>query len=342
MESLLFFATGASSGVGLEATRQLAVHLSRQQQEEPNRNNSNSDGSNNQVVATIYLLCRSKEKTQAAIEDIYNSIGENSSNAKNNIKLNFLKFDACDDAETIVNNIQFNNATKIAGVLLNAGGFGENATGIDKNIKSKTSGSSSNIAKLNIIGHVILVNHLLSVGKTDASTRIVAAGSEASFVTQGLSIHAYNAADFEAHLSSSLGSGKMAIGTEYAWTKGILALYWAAFARHHPEVFVTTVSPGAVSDTQLLSNVPFFLRTLARLSQWSCLGGSHTVQEGAKRYVNALINDIPVGSSGSFLASRKGFAQDFGDVSSLSKCQFVSDIELQDKAWKAVHNSLER
>lgn len=320
MATRSFFVTGASNGVGLEATRKLAFGL--------NINNNN---------VKIYLLCRSEEKAQAAIEDINKIIGENSSsNDISNIELKFLKFDAYDDAETIRNNIQLANGTQIGGILLNAGGFGDGTTTTDK--KS----SSSSIARLNIIGHVVLVNHLLSVGKTDESTRIVAAGSEACFVTPGLTMGRYKAEDFVVHLSSTSGNGRMNIGNEYAWTKGILALYWAAFARHHPELFVVTISPGAVSDTQLLSNVPFLLRAVARLSQWQCFGGSHTVEEGAMRYVDVFLTTMtPAESSGAFLASRKGFCEDFGNVSTLSKGRFVTDIELQDKAWEAVHKFLE-
>mmetsp|Transcript_18937 Transcript_18937/g.38928 ORF Transcript_18937/g.38928 Transcript_18937/m.38928 type:complete len:340 (-) Transcript_18937:814-1833(-) len=339
METLSFFVTGASSGVGLEATRQLARGLSRQQQQQQQQQPNNTNDNNDKVAPIIYLLCRSEEKAQAAIEDIHKSIGESSSSNSNSIQLTFLEFDAYDDAETIRSSIQLSRATKIGGILLNAGGFGEATTTIDKK-----NSSSSNIAQLNIIGHVVLVHHLLSVGKTVKSTRIVAAGSEASFVTPGLTIDRYKTADFVAHLSPSMSmskSNRMAIGTEYAWTKGILALYWAAFARHHPELFVVTVSPGAVSDTQLLSNVPFLLRAVARMSQWSCLGGSHTVQEGAKRYVDALLTATPAESSGDFLASRKGFSQDFGSVGTLAKGRFVTDVELQDKAWEAIQKFIE-
>ena len=121
-------------------------------------------------------------------------------------------------------------------------------------------------------------------------------------------------------------------------------------ARHHPELYVATVSPGAVSNTNLLSHggVSPFLRGIARLSQ---LCSSYSVQEGAKRYVDILLlsstnnddkNNIneSTAASGSFLASRKGFTKDFGNIGTLKKGKFVTDIQLQDEAWDAVNKFL--
>eukprot|EP00546_Thalassionema_frauenfeldii_P019068 CAMPEP_0178894952 /NCGR_PEP_ID=MMETSP0786-20121207/303_1 /TAXON_ID=186022 /ORGANISM="Thalassionema frauenfeldii, Strain CCMP 1798" /LENGTH=232 /DNA_ID=CAMNT_0020565101 /DNA_START=247 /DNA_END=945 /DNA_ORIENTATION=+ len=228
----------------------------------------------------------------------------------------------------------------IGGILLNAGGFGDGRnkrTTKEKNVSNDTDDSlqACSIAKLNIIGHVVLVHHLL---RADESTRIIAAGSEASFATPGVTMD-YASADFVSHLS---GSSKVAMGMDYGWTKGILALYWAAFARHHTNVFVRIVSPGAIAETQLLrqESVSSFMRTVARMAQW--FGGSHSVQEGAKRYVDSLL--LPSSSdgdaSGSFWASRQGFVHDYGNVATIKNGKFVADEALQDKAWEAVNKFL--
>lgn len=354
-----FLVTGANSGCGLEATRQLVLHFSQQQQQ------YNDDNGNDNVVK-IYLLCRSEEKAREAMADI----GTNDND--NNIHLEFLKFDAYDDVETIRKNIQLSNEDEtICGILLNAGGFGDgNKNNTPKNASSSSTAKKKNnnndracsIAQLNIIGHAALVNHLIVMGKMDDSTRIVAAGSEASFSSPGVT-NDYRAADFVAHLSGTVAAKERSMGLDYGWTKGILALYWAAFARHHPELYVLTVSPGAVSNTKLLSHggVSPFLRGVARLSL--CFGGSHNVEVGAKRYVDVLIssnvpngnnvsndddddgdntnnNENTIPASGSFLASRKGFTKDFGNIASLQKGRFVTDMELQDKAWDAVNKFL--
>ena len=73
-----------------------------------------------------------------------------------------------------------------------------------------------------------------------------------------------------------------------------------------------------------------------------CVYGSHSVQDGAKRYVSALLDlgegdgvfDYP---SGSFLASCKGYTQAFGDVATRhANGGAFSNVELQNRAWEVV------
>jgi NAD(P)-dependent dehydrogenase (short-subunit alcohol dehydrogenase family) len=268
----LFFITGANSGCGLEAARQLAIYFSHQQQ----------DQTENDKVK-IYLLCRSEEKAKEAMTDIGTS------------NLEYMKFDAYDDSETIRENIcrslqpnDDNNEVIIGGIILNAGGFGDGNNNNNNNNKNSNDDDDDddddrchrracNVAQLNIIGHAALVNHLISMYKihdtdtntnTTTRTRIVAVGSEASFASPGITMD-YKTASFVEHLSGTVAYKDRSFGIDYGWTKGILALYWAAFARHHPELYVITVSPGAVSNTKLFTNegVSPFLRGIARLSQ---------------------------------------------------------------------------
>ena len=104
------------------------------------------------------------------------------------------------------------------------------------------------------------------------------------------------------------------------------------------------VSPGAIPSTKLLDQgrVSGALKAIARLSQ--CFGGSHTVRDGAQRYLWALLGTGPFDStetkvsSGSFWASTKGFAKGFGDVATLPRGIFVTDELLQEKAWAAVQS----
>merc|ERR1712216_551789 len=258
--------------------------------------------------------------------------------AKTNNVLEYIRFDAYDDRKTIEMNMRLSSSLPspsveiiIGGILLNAGGFGDgksstNSSRINEKIDGDDRRRACDVAQVNIIGHVNLVNYLISTYKMDDisnKTRIVAVGSEASFASPGIKMN-YTTANFVDHLSGAVPVTDRSFGINYGWTKGILALYWAAFSRHHPELYVVTVSPGAVSNTNLFShdNVSPFLRGIARLSQ--CLGGSHTVEEGAKRYIDALFpitrssdddnnNDNNTDEqrepepSGSFLASRKGF-----------------------------------
>jgi len=345
MASCSYFVTGANSGCGLEAARQLAVHFSQQQQE-------------TSAITTIYLLCRSEEKALAAIETINKSVRSvNGKTNTENLRLEFLKFDACDDEETICKNMTLppgnDNSPTIGGILLNAGGFGDGKeiTPPEPNTSSGRR-TACEIAKLNITGHVILVRHLLATQKTDASTRIIAVGSESAIVTP----LDRSKANFVAHLEGTVPLEDKIFSFDYAWTKRILALYWAAFARHHPDFYVVTVSPGAVPSTQILNrgSVSLLIKAAAYIHQLQIFGGSHSVEAGAKRYIDALLGhglfeqgrdtgeskdenqNAGPPESGSFLASREGFTRDFGDVRCVKNGEFICDRELQDRAWAAV------
>lgn len=325
-----YLVTGANSGIGLEASKQLAQNLGGYRHDKAHDD------------VTIYMLCRSKERARAAMEAI----------GKPKI-LRFLKFDATDSAETIQRDCvdKLPDDIKIKGILLNAGGFGDDKLNNKKARNDKRQASSTstdttasladeipvacNIAQTNIIGHAILIDRLLKANKIDSSTRIVASGSEASFAS-GIQMD-FQKADFEGILMGTTSLGIIP-GVEYGWTKAILALYWAAFARHHPDLFVVTVSPGSVSTTNLLNQgaVPPFLRGVSKIAMF--LGGSHTVSAAAKRYIDALLGEEDSSQvSGSFCASRKGYTENYGDVSTLKTGEFVGNLALQDKAWDAVN-----
>ena len=297
----VYFITGANSGIGLEATRQLAERLLKI--------NSNTNGKNKNTATTIwntiYLLCRSEEKANAAIHDVCGSIGwknrprtnENEQQQEKEkeegteprrhrqpggLSFEYIKFDAYDDKQTIEKNVRravLSSSSSpgsassssfsldeifIGGILLNAGGFGDAKNNTTNN---KDTRKACDVAQLNIIGHVHLVNYLIATYKTTTTTtttrhhpqitRIVAVGSEASFAAPAMTLP-YSTANFVEHLSGMVPAQERSFGINYGWIKGILALYWAAFARRYssqnvegPEnaktkktLYVVTVSPG--------------------------------------------------------------------------------------------------
>jgi NAD(P)-dependent dehydrogenase (short-subunit alcohol dehydrogenase family) len=322
-----FLITGANSGCGLEGARQLAVHFA---------SINVLDGSSK---TKIYLLCRSEAKARQAITDI----GANS--------INFLLFDANDDSDTIKQNVvdKIPENEVIAGIVLNAGGFGDIPSSLEgqtmKSAEKSNCGHAKkacSIAQANIVGHAILVDQLSKNGKFGPAARIIAVGSE-GVLAPGASMDWKNA-NMEERILGTVRTPNL----DYGWIKGILALYWRAFARHHPEVYVLTVSPGAVGSTNLLvqgGSTPT-LRLFSRLFMFFL--GSHSVQVGAKRYVDALLDrDMPASTStsnieeklpsGSVLLFRKGFTKDYGCIDQLEKGKFVTDTALQDEAFVVVN-----
>ena len=352
MAPRLYFVTGANSGCGLEATRQLATQFLAETDTCENENYSGVNISKGKTTRTIiYLCCRSKENANVAIEDIWGNIGIQENDDKS-VRLEFLHFDAYEnDNDVIRENIKValhripteaGASPIVGGILLNAGGFGDGKNG--PTVSKGNGFEGCRIAKLNLIGHAKFVKQLLELAQTDSSTRLVAVGSEAAFCTPGLISFGIDT-DFVGHLAGTVPFKERYMGASYGWIKGILALYWAAFARHHPELYVVTVSPGAISNSRFLNQaaVSPAVKLIAKASQWSCFGGSHTVQDGAQRCVDAIMGDgifEQQHHSGSFLASRSGFARDFGSVATLERGKFVADTDLQDRAWEAVNKFL--
>ena len=192
---------------------------------------------------------------------------------------------------------------------MSAGGFGD---GSDLNAKCKSTGASK-IAQLNLIGHAALIASLRKQKLLKKDATIVAAGSEACFATPGPFLDFYEA-DFHAHLTGT--AIMVGPGAPYPWIKGILALYWSAFARRNPDLHVVTVSPGAVKNTNFYrgGGVSWALKHLSQMFV-ACMG-SNSVQDGASKFTDILLlqsNDEKP-ESGSFLAHRIGYNQDFGNV----------------------------
>ncbi len=82
--------------------------------------------------------------------------------------------------------------------------------------------------------------------------------------------------------------------------------WWAAeLSRLLPEgMTVNAVSPGSTPETNAINNAPFYMRKLMVPMFKLIPGMSHTVADGASRYLEiALLDD---GVTGQFLASKPG------------------------------------
>ena len=133
---------------------------------------------------------------------------------------------------------------------------------------------------------------------------------------------------------------------EYNHVKAMTALYWAPWARRNPGFRVLTVSPGMTQGTSLgkHKSMPAIARAFfpLLLAVTGALGTSHSVEVGAKRYVDALTNrkgsafeGMP---SGSFAASAlKGTC---GPVSNEQGPVFI-DTVVQDAVFDAVRSVAE-
>ena len=144
--SEIYLVTGANSGLGLDAVRRLAMKPSTKK---------------------VYMGCRSEKKARDAIESL-KSIVDTS-------KLQYIHFDACATKEEIFKTgDSLDSGDRLTGLLLNAGGMGNDKT---KNVVGPNQVVS--VHQINLIGHIQLVE-ALSGSKMAPGCKIVYAGSEAA------------------------------------------------------------------------------------------------------------------------------------------------------------------
>jgi NAD(P)-dependent dehydrogenase (short-subunit alcohol dehydrogenase family) len=168
-------------------------------------------------------------------------------------------------------------------------------------------------AQAPLIGHHRLTVGLLAANLLSPNARIVIAGSEAargdvplfSYTDVAAFAAEHQQGDRSAAVEALLRSGpnvKYKPNRAYADAKVIVAWWTEALARRLPSgMAVYTVSPGSTPDTQ-------GVRNLSSVARWLMLplvklipGMSHTVEMGARRYLDAA--EFGTDVSGQFFAS---------------------------------------
>jgi NAD(P)-dependent dehydrogenase (short-subunit alcohol dehydrogenase family) len=318
LHSKVYLVTGANTGLGLDATRQLALKASTKK---------------------VYLACRTESKARQAIAYLL----ENHQIPPT--KLAFVPFNASDSNTAITTKIvdAIPADEKLDGLIFNAGGIGFDKTGLPTGPNHVL-----DQIQINIIGHIHLLNALKSAGFLKINeTAIVFSGSEAArgvpimglaapklpsttedytFILEGSSLKSYRAMDY------------------YALVKGIGALYWAEWARRNPEYFVLTVSPGATSGTDIATHdgMPKAFRVMmpVMMKVMRPLGITHGLETGAKRYVDGVSREgeFQEFKSGAFVASAHGVAGLVSDQATRkqSRASQYADISKQLAAYEAI------
>lgn len=269
--------TGATSGLGLEAAAQFAQH----------------------GYGRVIITARNDEKAEAALTELGRRTGTDVFEALtlDNARMATVEAAAAALAE---------RGGRIDVLVLNAG------IAPTRDLIKTDDGVELTVAA-SLIGHHLLTMRLLEKGLLSDAARIVIAGSEAA---RG-DVPMMNLADLDAMARDHFdGDLEAAIRTQirmehpatykpndvYATTKMFVAWWAAELARRLPEgMTVNAVSPGSTPDTKAVRNAPFVMRRIMLPLFKIIPGMSHSVSDGARRYLEIAHNgDV----TGRFFASK--------------------------------------
>lgn len=165
-----------------------------------------------------------------------------------------------------------------------------------------------------LIGHHLLTMRLLDAGLVNENASIIIAGSEAArgdvptFKVVDLNTMAaeHFGGDLEQAIEAQMrmeSPAKYKAADAYATVKVFVAWWAAELARRLPDgITVNAVSPGSTPDTNAISNAPFYMRKIMVPVFKLIPGMSHSVADGAGRYLE--VAGYESGVTGKFFASR--------------------------------------
>lgn len=295
--------TGANAGLGREAARQLALHKG---------------------ITKIYLACRNRAKAEAAKTALEAETG------RAIFEILLIDVGDPDSVRAAVTELK----APVDAVILNAGGTG------GRSPNALTPNGVTTIFAANVLGHVVLVDKLME--RQLVTSTVLYAGSEAARGIPKMGIARPELADSSVEEFASIADGSK-FGADgdpldiYANVKLTGVLWMGAMARQYPHIRFVTMSPGGTTGTNGMDDLPFlkklFFKHIGGLVM-PVLGMMHSVEAGAKRYVDGLLN--PKFESGHFYASRTGSPT--GPV--VDQASIDADLAnptFQDNANRAVH-----
>ncbi len=271
--------TGATSGLGFEAAAQLA------------------DAGYDRVVVTG----RSQAKIDDAIKRLETRTGANVFEALT------VDLDDLNSAEAAAAELA-ERGGGLDTLILNAG------IAPPQDMRMTASGIEATVTS-SLIGHHVLTTRLLEAGLVNDGGRLVIAGSEAA---RG-DVPTFNPVDLEVMAADHFGGdlegaieAQMRMqppatykpGDTYATAKVFVAWWAAELARRLPAgTTVNTVSPGSTPDTNAINNAPFYMRKFMVPLFKLMPGMSHSVADGAGRYLEVAGYGPEV--NGEFFASKR-------------------------------------
>jgi len=271
-ESILI--TGANIGLGKETARQLALK---------------------KETKKIILFCRNQAKAEAAKKDLEEKTGK---------KIFEIIIGDVSDANSVRRAVE-KITEPIDAIILNAGGM------VGKTAGKITPSGMNELAATNILGHVILVEELIKVGKIKKT--VLLASSEAipgvrALGMKPVAMKTSSVDEFAAVLDGSYFGDKFDPMQAYGYVKYVATMWLFSMARKYPELKFVAMSPGNTAGTQapdtIAQPMKFIVTYIMMPIVMPLMGVVHKLEVGAKRFVDGISDERY--KSGIFYASKEG------------------------------------
>ncbi len=297
--------TGANSGLGFEAAKQFAQR---------------------KTMTKIILACRSKTRAQEALQKLEALTDKH---IFETLIVDISDLESCRKAAE-------NLDTKVDGIILNAGGAGGSEP-----TKLTKDGVIFTFA-VNVLGNICLAERLMDNGKLNKGGSIMYV---ASFAARGApEIGAAKPPITEGSIEewTSVVNGEKFIQNKaytdhYGAVKLMGALWTMSMARQHPDFRFVTIDPGMAAGTSGADAFPWYQKwaTNATMRILQFFGKAHSVEVGAKRYVDVMLNteDFP---SGIWWGSEKGLTGQLANQA-IHWPEIIDNESIQDNANSVIH-----
>ena len=303
-----YLITGANSGLGFEAARQFALR---------------------EGVSKVILACRNKTKAQEALQKLEELTG------KKIFEILIVDVGDLESCRQAAENLE----SKIDGVILNAGGGGgTEPTKITKD-------GVMFILGINVLGHVHFTDLIIENSKLSENGSVMYV---ASFAARGAPevraakppITDGSIEEWTAVANGTKFDESSSYTDIYGATKLMGALWTMSMARRHPKMRFMTIDPGMARGTSGTKSMPFFQRVTMDTAMWvmQTLGRAHSVDVGAKRYVDVMLNKGDF-TSGIWWGSKKGLTGRLADQVEHWP-EIIGNEAAQDNANTVIHNYL--
>lgn len=296
--------TGANSGLGKEAARQLALIKGTEK---------------------IILACRNMAKAQEAKKSLEKSTG------RSIFEILIMDVSNPDSVRSAVAKIK----EPIDSLIMNAGGMG------GKNPTEMTSYGVTSLFAANILGHVVLFDELMK-GKKLKKVALYAGSEGARGVAEmGMkqpNLKTSSKEEFATIFDGTFFDKQTDPMEAYGYIKYAAALWISSEARKNPSLRLITMSPGFTSGTAVMNDLPpakrFMFKYIMLPFVAPLKGMVHSIDKGARRYVEGISNESF--KSGVFYASKA--KKLVGQV--IDQSELFSDLNnttYQDNANAAIH-----